>query len=211
MLLNQLIRDVHQNAVDHGWWDKPRSVGNTRAMIHDEVSEALGEYRNGNAIYYHVCPKNKKVCEQQDFPDSIDCTHCTPCQLKAEGTAVELADMAIRIFDLLGSHKVDVIEDEVTLQMLIDTAIEEHEEFENESCPDILHAEVPDLCNELHTLIVLDRFEESDYSYLLAAIGVAGAWVNEQLKDHELDFEKIVLEKHAYNKTRSYRHGNKLC
>lgn len=211
MVLNPLIREIHNNAVDHGWWDKPRSVGNTRALIHDEVSEALGEYRNARGIYYHQCPKNKKECERQDFPDSVNCEDCKPCNLKPEGTAVELADMAIRIFDLLGSHKVDVIEDEVTLQMLIDTAVEEHAEFENESCPDILHADVPELCNELHTLIVLDRFEENDYSYLLAAVGLAGAWVNEQLKSVNLDFEKILLEKHAYNKTRSYRHGNKLC
>ena len=39
---------IHQNAVDHGWWDEPREDGTVLALIHAEVSECLEALREGN-------------------------------------------------------------------------------------------------------------------------------------------------------------------
>lgn len=41
--LNEWARDIHQNAVAHGWWDEPRSFGDIVALCHSELSEALEE------------------------------------------------------------------------------------------------------------------------------------------------------------------------
>lgn len=36
---------VHQNAVNHGWWDDPREDGTVLALVHAEVSECLEALR----------------------------------------------------------------------------------------------------------------------------------------------------------------------
>ena len=68
-------KEIHQNAIDHGWWDKPRSFDTVVCLIHSEISEALEDYRNKNMT---LSIKNKKPC----------------------GFGSELADIAIRLHDL---------------------------------------------------------------------------------------------------------------
>ena len=78
-----LIKDVHKNAKDHGWYDEQKKFGEVVSLIHAELSESIEEYRNGNPDHYIVKDK-----EGNDKP---------------EGVLVELADAVIRIFDYVGS------------------------------------------------------------------------------------------------------------
>ena len=108
--LNQLAEQVHQNAVDHGWWKEDRHFGSLIALMHSELSEALEEYRNGhkpNETYFscksHGCIEN----ENEIFP----CKNPAICGTgKPQGIPIELADCIIRILDYCGKEKINMEE-----------------------------------------------------------------------------------------------------
>ena len=82
-MLNDLAREINDNAHIHGWWVKPREFGTVIALCHSELSEALEEYRNNKPMHY------------------IE-------NGKPEGIAVEMLDCVIRIFDYLAEEGVDI-------------------------------------------------------------------------------------------------------
>ena len=82
--LNDLAKEIYENAKSHGWWDKERSFGDIIALCHSELSEALEEYRNGKPMIYYG--------EDE----------------KPEGVAVEIIDCIIRILDWAGHENIDV-------------------------------------------------------------------------------------------------------
>lgn len=84
-MINEIAKEIHQNAVSHGWWDEDRSVGEIIALCHSELSEALEAYRNGDPMVW------------------LDGE-------KPEGIAVEMVDCIIRILDYLGKEEIDVEE-----------------------------------------------------------------------------------------------------
>lgn len=87
MTIDMLVSRAHQNAIDKGWYEEPRTFGELTALMHLELSEALEDYRSGRAIneIYHEGEK--------------------PC-----GIPIELADVMIRIFDTCGYYGIDLEE-----------------------------------------------------------------------------------------------------
>ncbi len=102
-MLNELAKEIHQNAVDHGWWEKEREFGSLIALMHSELSEALEEYRSKKPEAYGRC----KRCGAEVTVLGLDCCHEA---MKPEGIAIELADCIIRILDYCGKEGIDIEE-----------------------------------------------------------------------------------------------------
>jgi NTP pyrophosphatase (non-canonical NTP hydrolase) len=91
--INSLTTKVHENAINHGWWQDERSFGDIIALCHAELSEALEEYRNGHK-------PNETYLNGE----------------KPEGIPTELADVVIRIMDYCGHTGID-LEKAITKKM----------------------------------------------------------------------------------------------
>jgi len=114
--IKQLIQLAHGNAVNHGWWENPPTFGDLLSLVHEEVSETLGEHRNGKMpteTYYSgikkfsaTDTKTKAVIAVSNNIKGykIDGITCT----KPEGIPSELADVVIRIFDICGYYGIDL-------------------------------------------------------------------------------------------------------
>lgn len=92
--INELVNEAHQNAINKGFYEEPRTFGESIALMHSELSEALEDHRNGRGlleIYY----EGEKPC----------------------GIPVELADTVIRIFDTCGDLGIDL---ETAIQIKMD-------------------------------------------------------------------------------------------
>ena len=53
-MLNELAREINENAQLHGWWDKERSFRDIIALCHSELSEALEAYRNHEPVLHII-------------------------------------------------------------------------------------------------------------------------------------------------------------
>lgn len=116
MTITDLVKNAHQNAVEHGFWDDPPEFGTSIALIHSELSEALEEVRAGRPAVYHPCNAGGVCCEDDG---SAECgsrvwnpntpeIFCKAKSKKPEGYAIELADAVIRIADLCGYLEIDL-------------------------------------------------------------------------------------------------------
>lgn len=202
--LNQFMQDVHQNAVAHGWWEKERSAGTIRSLIHAELSEALEEYRADRPLMWKKCYLRQSPCTM-DLCSDFCHGQCKQVVLgkKPEGIAVELMDFAIRIFDYLAKLDWVIPASMSTAQRLAAWSWDEYQDDEDRN-PVTL--ELPDLADVLHDEVSLSSTHH-DETYLLTAAGLAMAWVEKQ----GIDPAELLLEKHEYNKTRPYKHGGKVC
>lgn len=198
MLISELSRMVHQNAVAHGWWDEERSPEEVVALIHSEWSEALEEARAGRPMVYYLCA-SCDVGPCLATPDTV----AYACGFdksgrKPEGIAVELIDGCIRILDYIG--KLDIIE---AGSKESDTDIERLYNDPHIMAP-LPYEKLPELVAYLHmctadaTRVVSSGVTFARVLCLMLALSVAMGWVKKQ----GIDPLALLLEKHEYNKSR---------
>lgn len=104
-MLNELAKEIHANAVAHGWWDEERSFGDIVALCHSELSEALEEYRSGRPLAYVFQDRGDDSSDPVEMVTNPDIWQH---KRKPEGIAVEMIDCIIRILDWCGKEGVDV-------------------------------------------------------------------------------------------------------
>ncbi len=102
--INELSKEVHQNAVDKGWWEDKESfnVAEKLMLIVSEVSEAMEADRKGKradmfGYEYDLKLESGKKIKTNRFEFWIKDTF-----------EDELADVAIRLFDLCDAMKIDL-------------------------------------------------------------------------------------------------------
>lgn len=82
-VLEDVSDEIHDTALEKGWWENERNTGEALALMHSELSEALEADRAGN-------PPDDKIPE-------------------FSGMEAELADTMIRILDFAKGTDLDVI------------------------------------------------------------------------------------------------------
>ena len=110
--LQEMADEIHQNAVDHGWWEEERSFPEIIALCHSELSEALEAYRASRPMLYFSCWRsNNKFCipgDDCEYQNEGLCTRTDGERGKPGGIAVELSDCIIRILDYCGRAGIDI-------------------------------------------------------------------------------------------------------
>lgn len=93
-MINELAKEVHQNAKNHGFFDSEKNIGEMLALIHSEVSEAL------------ECDRKDKYFKKLQLPlinyeQLPDLTFQVQFANDVKDTFEdELADIMIRVMDL---------------------------------------------------------------------------------------------------------------
>lgn len=208
--LGEFAKEVHRNAVEHGWWETERPFGEVAALIHSEWSEALEEYRAGRQLVWYACKEgnDEHPCTLKDEYDCLnfnDMEHCEHRGKKPEGIAVELIDGVIRILDFIGY----VGAEDKVLTETIDETISYIDSEMRYYCAD---DDFPVFIARLHNVISaasVASFAGERNEYLVYGITEAVAMVLWWVKSKGLDPEAIMIAKHEYNKSRPYKHGKK--
>ena len=103
MNIKEMQKQVHENAIDKGFWEPEPTFGDLIALCHSELSEALEEFRDGkkpDEVYYSC------IEDRDSHKCGLGCEDCTGG--KPEGSPIELADVVIRIMDMCEHYGIDL-------------------------------------------------------------------------------------------------------
>jgi hypothetical protein len=211
--LEAIARDVHQNAVDKGWWPLTqdgkanwigRNVGEILILATSELTEALEVWRDG---------KNLTETWKGD-------------KGKPEGYPIEMADFVIRVIETMiacGSQFNSCFKIVVG-----STALEEALKARRDAVKETPTPNVGEELMEISLLVAqaYDITKETirdprpnniwtEENGIVRGFGVSLAHaVYDAFKQANrigFDLWKAIEEKHAYNRTRPVRHGGKLA
>ena len=184
MTVQEMIKEAYTCAASKGFWDGVdpiRSIPTQLALIHSEASEILEDYRAGKT---ELALEKACSCSER--------SSC--CAAKPVGLPSELADVAIRVFCLVGALGSDW------------TAYFEVNKTKTKYM--IEHREIPERVARIHQRI--SSCLGSTGRDLIEGLGHVVESVY-SLAVGRCDLDEVIAQKMKYNRTRPYRHGGKLC
>lgn len=173
--------DWHAENVAKGWWDRPEifqdQTGFVRAkagLILSEASEAFEGFRKNS------------------YDDHLP-------MFKAE--AVEIADVVIRVIDMIGY----ILGDKERLFELADASLD-YKAFDNPEFETCDKADMPfgcfsDIGQEIYNAFGFVTNEEQKIMSLIHILGSSVVWFNMSFPD--LDLWEVILQKREYNAKRA--------
>lgn len=194
-------KEIHENAVAHGWWEEDRTISEICALIHSELSEALEEARAERPMMYVMDEYNGEYIQNPKYFGAK----------KPEGIAVELADAVIRVLDWMAYCGKEGWLDIVEEQGERIAAGYARSETEPEELPEFV-AYLHDMVSMIHLrLMDIDRVrgrgrKKRQTEAMAAAVSVVFL-VNGWLRMKGVQLKEVMEIKHRYNKTRPYKHG----
>ncbi len=214
MKLNEFLKEVHENAKAHGWWETDRSFSECIVLIHSEWSEALEEARAGRPMHYFPCnagglcvddlKDEHRSCGSRVINPDLPDIPCMARSKKPEGIAVEMMDGVIRILDLFGRYQQRFMYGTVRL-LTAATSQANPDLRKGMPLADVLQY-THFLTAQAGSAMLATKDPRIAMKPLEACVGIALWWVQQQ----GFDPEALLLEKHEYNKTRPYKHGKQF-
>lgn len=198
---NRLAKEIHANAVDKGFWDKPRNTKEVFMLVISEVGEAVEAHRKGRFADIDGFEMDYAGTLKTGLPAD----HVFASSFKTfvkDSVGDELADVAIRLLDWVGSGPEIALDSYQSLQDLSGYNVSNF----GEVLFDLTH-EVVELGNlmyfELPSVRRPARINKELTNYannILCLLFHAAKLVN-------ADLERHILLKMQYNATRPRLHN----
>lgn len=209
MKLNELRDTSYEIAKSKGWHDDDmkRSFADLMALVISELAEALEEHRKGcppTRVYFEkpavaFAPFGGRVGSRENALD------LAADGKKPEGLIIELVDTLVRIGDCAGKYGW-TLEDEEQGVLFVEDLVRKEDGVVRDSFGDWFCAVTWLLSGAVNCH---DEHREEDAAACLndavAVICSMAHWLG--ITGEEL--ERAIEIKHAYNRTRSRRHGGK--
>jgi hypothetical protein len=182
--LNDLVTESFKIATEKGWHTEDRTLSAITLLMQSEIAEVVEEYRKHKGlteIWYEVHYSEGGI-EYTTIGEPGD----KPC-----GIPIEIADAVIRIADYCGKVSIDLDRCFYTPQLLT-----EEDGFEGALA---------------HINYTLSQawFHRKDPQTVASWLGVSVRFAFDLANRFGIDLWAAIDEKTTYNRTRSYRHGNK--
>lgn len=193
--INEWVKKAYDNAVKHGWHEEKKSKAHWLMMICTEVAEAVQADRKGR--YMNDLDKEglKTVLANDHEGGLFGKYYLDTIEGSVES---ELADICIRVFDLMGVYNIEAKYGFSTFDHEV-KYIKQHSFTENA----IMLTKTIVSCNITTSISVK---EGTFFDLYLSILATVFEWA-EALG---IDLIQHINLKMRYNESREYRHGNKL-
>lgn len=192
--INEWVKKAYDNAVKHGWHEEEKSNAHWLMMVCTEVAEAVQADRKGNYMD-DLDKEGLKTVLAKDNGGLFNKYYSDTIEGKVES---ELADICIRVFDLMGVCNVEEKDGLTTFDYEVEYA-KQHSFTENA----ILVTRTIVSCNLNSFISVKTEMFCVLYKNILSS-------VFEWAEALGIDLIQHINLKMRYNESREYHHGNKL-